>query len=143
MSLHNLFYCSLASKNILSGDILNILKCSRQNNIKVGVTGILLYWEKTNQFLQVLEGEENIVFNLYDKISKDNRHSLSKIIYQEDIQERGFKDWSMAFKNIDEIETSCLDGFSNFSTLDFTTERTNIKASIAINLIQSFKGLLP
>ena len=111
--------------------------------MKIGITGILLYWEKTNQFLQVLEGEKNIVFNLYDKISKDTRHSLSKIIYQEDIKERGFKDWSMAFKNIDEIDTSSLDGFSNFSTLDFTTERTNIKASIAINLIQSFKSLLP
>ena len=143
MALHNLFYCSLASKNILSGDILNILKYSRQNNVKIGITGILLYWEKTNQFLQVLEGEKNIVFNLYDKISKDARHSLSKIIYQEDIKERGFKDWSMAFKNIDEIDTSSLDGFSNFSTLDFTTERTNIKASVAINLIQSFKSLLP
>ena len=143
MALHNLFYCSLASKNILSGDILNILKCSRQNNVKIGVTGILLYWEKTNQFLQVLEGEKNIVFNLYDKISKDTRHSLSKIIYQEDIKERGFKDWSMAFKSIDEIDTSSLDGFSNFSTLDFTTERTNIKASITINLIHSFKSLLP
>ena len=64
MALHNLFYCSLASKNILSGDILNILKRSRQNNVKIGITGILLYWEKTNQFLQVLEGEKNIVQSL-------------------------------------------------------------------------------
>ena len=143
MILHSLFYCSLANKNISSDDILNILKCSRTNNEKIGVTGILLYWEKTNQFLQILEGEENAVFNLYDKISKDNRHSLSKIIYQENIQERGFKDWSMAFKNIGDIETSNLDGFSSFSTLDFTSERTNMKASIAINLIQSFKSLLP
>ena len=143
MILHSLFYCSLANKNISSDDILNILKCARTNNEKIGVTGILLYWEKTNQFLQILEGEENAVFNLYDKISKDNRHSLSKIIYQENIQERGFKDWSMAFKNIGDIETSNLDGFSNFSTLDFTSERTNMKASIAINLIQSFKSLLP
>ena len=143
MSLHSLFYCSLAKKNISSDDILNILKCSRQNNENISVTGILLYWEKTNQFLQVLEGEENIVSNLYDKISKDNRHSLSKIIYQEDIQARGFKVWNMAFKNIGEIDTSNLDGFSEFSTLDFTSERTNMRASIAIKLIQSFKSLLP
>ena len=79
-----------------------------------------------------LRGRKNIAFNLYDKVGKDNRQSLSKIIYQEDIKERGFKDWSMAFKNIDEIDTS-----------SFPTERTNIKASIAINLIQSFKSLLP
>jgi hypothetical protein len=138
-----LFYCSLAKKDISSNDVLSILKCSRQNNEKIGVTGILLYWEKTNQFLQILEGEKNIVSNLYDKISKDNRHSLSKVIYQEDIQARGFKGWSMAFKNIGEIDTSNLDGFSEFSTLDFTTERTNMRSSIAIKLIQSFKSLLP
>ena len=93
---------------------MSILKCSRQNNEKIGVTGILLYWEKTNQFLQILEGEQNIVSNLYDKISKDNRHSLSKVIYQEDIQARGFKGWSMAFKNIVKLTHPILMGFRNF-----------------------------
>ncbi len=143
MSLHNLFYCSLAEKDISKDDILNILSWSRQYNKKNDVTGILLYWKKTNQFMQVLEGEENILLNLYDKICKDTRHSLIKIIYQEGIIERGFKDWTMAFQSIDEIDTSSLDGFSEFSKLDFTTERTNISPSIAINLIQSFKSYLP
>ena len=93
--------------------------------------------------MQVLEGEENILLNLYDKICKDTRHSLLKIIYQEDIIARGFKGWTMVFQGIDEIDTSGLDGFSEFLKLDFTTERTNISPSIAINLIQSFKSFLP
>lgn len=143
MPLHNLFYCSLAEKDISKGDILDILNWSRQYNEKNEVTGILLYWKKTNQFMQVLEGEENVILNLFDKISKDTRHSLLKIIYQEDIIARGFKSWTMAFQDIDEIDTSGLDGFSEFSKLDFTTERTNISPSIAINLIQSFKSFLP
>jgi hypothetical protein len=138
-----LFYCSLAKKDISKDDILNILSWSRQYNKKNDVTGILLYWKKTNQFMQVLEGEENILLNLYDKICKDTRHSLIKIIYQEDIIARGFKAWTMAFQAIDETHTSGLDGFSEISTLDFTTERTNISPSIAINLIQSFKSFLP
>ena len=143
MPLHNLFYCSLAEKDISKDDILAILNWSRQYNEKNKVTGILLYWKKTNQFMQVLEGEENVILNLYDKISKDTRHSLLKIIYQEDIIARGFKSWTMAFQDIDEIDTSGLDGFSEFSKLDFTTERSNISPSIAINLIQSFKSFLP
>ena len=143
MPLHNLFYCSLAEKDISKGDILDILNWSRQYNEKNEVTGILLYWKKTNQFMQVLEGEENVILNLYDRISKDTRHSLLKMIYQEDIIERGFKSWTMAFQDIDEIDTSGLDGFSEFSKLDFTTERSNISPSIAINLIQSFKNFLP
>jgi hypothetical protein len=143
LPLHNLFYCSLAKKNISKEDILDILKCSRRNNEKIKITGILVYWKKTNQFLQLLEGEENVISNLYDKICMDNRHSLSKIIYQESILERGFKGWSMAFKSIDEIETSDIDGFSEFLKLGFTNERTKVRPSIAINLIQSFKNLLP
>ena len=143
MPLHNLFYCSLAEKDISKDDILAILNWSRQYNEKNEVTGILLYWKKTNQFMQVLEGEENVILNLFDKISKDTRHSLLQIIYQEDIIARGFKSWTMAFQDIDEIDTSGLDGFSEFSKLDFTTERSNISPSIAINLIQSFKLFLP
>ena len=143
MPLHNLFYCSLAEKDISKDDILAILNWSRQYNEKNEVTGILLYWKKTNQFMQVLEGEENVILNLFDKISKDTRHSLLKIIYQEDIMVRGFKGWTMAFQDIDGIDTSGLDGFSEFSKLDFTTELTNISPSIAINLIRSFKRFLP
>ena len=138
LPLHNLFYCSLAKE-----DILDILKCSRRNNEKIKITGILVYWKKTNQFLQLLEGEENVILNLYDKICMDNRHSLSRIIYQENILERGFEGWTMAFKSIDEVDTSGIDGFSEFSKLGFTNERTKVSPSIAINLLQSFKNSLP
>jgi hypothetical protein len=129
--------------NISKGDILSILHWSRQYNEKNKITGILLYWKKTNQFMQVLEGEENIILNLFDKICKDTRHSSLKIIYQDDIIARGFKGWTMAFQDIDEIDTSGLDGFSEFLKLDFTTERTNISNTIAINLIRSFRSFLP
>ena len=78
LPLHNLFYCSLAKEDISKEDILDILKCSRRNNEKNKITGILVYWKKTNQFLQLLEGEENVILNLYDKICIDNRHSLSR-----------------------------------------------------------------
>ena len=49
----------------------------------------------------------------------------------------------MAFKNIDEIDTSGIDGFSEISKLGFTNERTKVSPSIAINLLQSFKNSLP
>jgi hypothetical protein len=49
----------------------------------------------------------------------------------------------MAFKSIDEIDTSGIDGLSEFSKLGFTNERTKVSPSIAIKLMQSFKNLLP
>jgi hypothetical protein len=114
LQLHSLFYCSLAKEYISKDDILDILKCSRRNNEKIEITGILVYWKKTNQFLQLLEGEENVILDLYDKICIDIRHSLSRIVYQENILERGFNAWTMAYKNIDEVDTSGVDGFSEF-----------------------------
>ncbi len=142
--MHELFYCSQARTDISKDDILNILEVSRRYNKEQNITGILLYWKKTNQFMQVLEGDKKEIFDLFhDKICKDPRHSSAKLIHDGEIPERGFKNWSMAFKDLDEIDTSKLEGFSEFATADFTDERTRIKPSVAISLIQSFKDSLP
>ncbi len=142
-TMHELFYCSYAAPEIRNEDILDILEVSRRNNEQLGITGILLYWKKTNEFLQVLEGERQVIFDLYEIILKDPRHSLLKLVYHGEIQERGFKNWSMAFKDLKEVDTSQLDGFSDFSTLGFTDERTHVQPSTAVNLIHSFQALLP
>ncbi|MCA9483732.1 MAG: BLUF domain-containing protein [Nitrospina sp.] len=141
--MHELFYCSYAAPGINKDDILEILEASRKNNEQLGITGILLYWEKTNEFLQVLEGDREALFELYEKIVQDSRHSLVRLVYHGEIQERGFKNWSMAFQNFDAIDRSKIEGYSNFSTLGFTDERTPIEASAAISLIQTFRDVLP
>ena len=142
--MHELFYCSQARTDISKDDILNILEVSQRDNKKLDITGILLYWKKTNQFMQILEGDEKIIFDLYNnKIRKDSRHSSVKLVHHGKIPERGFNNWSMAFKDLDGVDTSNLEGFSEFSTSDFTDERTKIEPSRAISLIQSFKSLLP
>jgi hypothetical protein len=135
LRLYNLFYCSLAKEDISRDDILDILKFSRRNNEKIEITGILVYWKKTNQFLQLLEGEENLILNLYYRICMDNRFSISKIIYQEKFLEREFKGWTMKFKSIDEIDTSDIDGILKFSKISFTNEKIKVSHSIAINRI--------
>jgi hypothetical protein len=50
-------------------------------------------------FLQILEGEEQDVEQLFSKIGKDKFHTNIKIIYRGDIDEREFSDWSMGFVN--------------------------------------------
>lgn len=142
--MHELFYASEAKKDISKDDILNILEVSRRDNKNLGITGILLYWTETNQFMQVLEGEKQIIFDLFnDKIRKDPRHYSVNLIFDGEIPERGFKDWSMAFKDLDEIDTSKLQGFSEFAKLGFTDERTHIEKSTTIQLIECFREFLP
>ncbi len=141
--MHELFYCSYAMKGISNEDILNILEVSRQNNSERNITGILLYWKNTNQFLQVLEGDKKSIFDLYEKINNDTRHSALKLIYHGEISERGFSGWSMAFNDLAEIDTQQLCGFSEFAMSGFLTERTAVEASMAVNLMKSFRKLLP
>jgi hypothetical protein len=141
--MHELFYCSYAKSGISNQDILDILEVSRKNNSEMDITGLLLYWEKTHQFLQVLEGDKISIFELYSKICDDPRHSSLKLIYDGEISERGFKGWSMAFKDLKEVDSLRISGFSDFAVSSFTNERTEAEASRAVNLIKSFRNLLP
>ena len=49
-------------------------------------------------FIQVLEGPDENVDKLCEKIAEDPRHSAFEVLYTETIDERAFGDWSMAYK---------------------------------------------
>ena len=57
------------------------------------ITGILVYWARTRQFMQVLEGSEKAIFDLYEDIKKDDRHKCLKLIYSGETPERYFSNW--------------------------------------------------
>ena len=61
-----LIYNSVASPELTSKDVLDILEESRLFNSKNDITGCLLYHK--GEFLQLLEGEKSIVQNIYGKI---------------------------------------------------------------------------
>ena len=48
---------------MLEADILDLLKMSRDNNARLDVTGLLVYQKRTNEFLQILEGEKEVIFD--------------------------------------------------------------------------------
>ena len=64
-----------------------------KNNPQVEVTGCLV--SGMNSYLQLLEGFETSVDQLYLKISKDTRHANIKILNEENIENRLFTTWSM------------------------------------------------
>ena len=78
--MHELFYCSFAVRDMTDTDILNILETSRIFNAENSITGILIYWAKTRQFMQILEGSKKSIFDLYEDIKKDDRHEGLKLI---------------------------------------------------------------
>ena len=112
MSLYCLVYTSIASRKMSDDDLKVLLKTIRKNNEIRQVTGILLYLDPF--FIQVLEGEEAIVNNLFTRIKQDSRHNKVSLIYRKPIDERYFSNWTMGFSKITYENVSTLEGFSDF-----------------------------
>jgi Sensors of blue-light using FAD len=112
MSLYCLVYTSIASKKMSDDDLKFLLKTIRKNNDIREVTGILLYLDPF--FIQVLEGGEAVVTDLFNRIKQDSRHNKVSLIYKKPIEERYFSDWTMGFSKITYENVSTMEGFSDF-----------------------------
>jgi hypothetical protein len=80
-------------------ELFELLEEARRNNKKLEITGMLLY--KGGNFLQMLEGEKEVVKALFQKIKKDSRHKDIVTIMENETEKRTFKSWSMGFVNMD------------------------------------------
>lgn len=138
MSLTSLVYVSVASsRNFDDNELVEILKISRENNQKLGVTGMLLY--RTGFFIQALEGEEAVVTPLYEKIKKDPRHRSVLQIFKGNIKKRSFEEWSMGFRYLENIDLAAIPGFNDFLDKPFSTDFFSHNPSHAHTLLYSFK----
>lgn len=112
MGLISLIYVSIETRPMTPQDITAILEKAREFNAKENITGMLLY--RNGYFIQALEGEEDRVRALYDKIKRDERHANVLMIYDKPIQERSFGNWSMGFRDLDGLDPSTLEGYTDF-----------------------------
>lgn len=108
-----LVYVSHASKSMSHQELVEILDKARHNNAAIGVTGILLY-DGQDLFLQVLEGPENKVEHLYDKIKTDARHHRVLTLWRSKITSRSFPDWKMGFKRFESATLNQIEGMSDY-----------------------------
>ena len=95
MALHEIVYVSLASEEMTSQELEALLIWCRLQNEKSQVTGVLIYHQR--EFLQLLEGEADVVTALFEKIEFDQRHQQVYKIWDGPISERSYPRWSMAF----------------------------------------------
>ncbi|GAB4547959.1 MAG: BLUF domain-containing protein [Anaerolineales bacterium] len=116
----SLIYVSAAKKLLSDDELLDILRVSRKNNAQNEISGMLLY--KGGNFMQVLEGPEEKVLQLYETIRKDARHKDARIISKEAIKSRQFEGWEMAFHNLDNPAVKNEPGFSEFLEDELTAE---------------------
>lgn len=71
-----------------------IFTTARRNNRSRGVTGALVVTD--DAFVQALEGDESVVRDLFDGISRDERHDHVTVVEAEVVPGRTFGRWAMA-----------------------------------------------
>ncbi|HNR31310.1 MAG TPA: BLUF domain-containing protein [Candidatus Hydrogenedentes bacterium] len=116
MSLVRLIYVSRMTEACDTAAIQDILKVSRRNNPARDITGMLCYDPK--YFMQCLEGPNNAVNDLYRDIARDIRHTQVTLLDYQEIEERAFGQWSMAFLRGDDLDTGLLRKFGGRGKFD-------------------------
>ncbi len=133
--LYHLSYVSEESSPMTSNDLKELLEQARDINASNDITGLLLHRE--DSFLQVLEGDKDKVLETYVRIEKDPRHKNVKVLFSENLEDREFNEWSMAFVNLDGITINEIHGFSDFLVDDqkpreFLEELTRAKQTLLL-----------
>lgn len=109
---YQLLYISAAITEFTEGDLEQLLQLARKNNESMSVTGMLLFHE--GSFIQALEGEQEAVDALYNKIGKDPRHTETRVIFRGNTPDRDFSGWSMGFYRSNQSSAQNLEGFHSF-----------------------------
>lgn len=134
--LYHLVYLSAATAEFSEDDLSDILKASRRNNQRRGITGMLLYSD--GGFIQALEGPKEEVLDLYEKIEQDPRHSNAIKLLDGPIEERDFSEWEMGFQKVD-AGAANLPGFSRFLEDPSPTTANRKELARPLKLLLSFK----
>lgn len=79
----------------LRGDVRAILGAARRRNARMGVTGLLLHTGTV--FLQVLEGPQRAVQEIFGIVMADPRHHTIAVIEMTFPERRCFPDWAMGY----------------------------------------------
>ena len=116
--LVRLMYTSRAVTAVDQEELLAILKQSKANNTRSGVTGALCLCSTERIFIQVLEGGREAVNALYRRILADARHTDAVLLHYQEIDERRFPGWSMGQVNMSRLNPALLLKYSESARLD-------------------------
>lgn len=114
--LVRLLYCSRAVPAMDPEELHAILRSSRANNLKHGITGVLCFYD--GFFVQVLEGGRAAVNALYNRVITDARHREVTLLGYEQVTERRFAGWAMGQANMARLNPALVLKYSETTALD-------------------------
>jgi len=128
-------YTSSVTSLLSSAELDKIRYQSQLKNQSMDITGILLYFNGC--LIEVLEGPEKSVKELFKKISHDPRHSQLIQLYASPIRKRSFPGWFMGYKSLSSSEFEQIRAiipFVNNPAADIDAQQENV----IITLVQLF-----
>ena len=102
MSCSKKLYIYIYTGQNISTDLENIIHQAKINNPIHNVSGVLFF--HNNRFLQIIEGDKNIIDQLKLNITKDSRHKEIQQLFYEPILSKSFSNWNMDTFNLSDKE---------------------------------------
>jgi len=99
MALSQIAYVSEMHGSCDSEELAHLMACARRNNVRDGITGILLTGR--SGFIQVFEGPPGAVVSLFDRLENDPRHANIVLLHRGDSHIRVFPDTPMCLRHAD------------------------------------------
>lgn len=140
--MYYMIYVSQANKPMDTAELEQLLLTSRAWNTSKALTGLLIYRyaseEKSGHFMQMLEGDQDQVRALFDKIKIDKRHHTVLVLDEGNIEQRMFSEWAMGFKNIDDATLAGLPGHARLGERTFDPATFQQSNDEALTLLKFF-----
>ena len=116
--MYHLVYRSQATALLDTAQLTQLLEQARLFNQQHDLTGLLLY-SPDHQFLQVLEGNKEVVRSLYyEHIPHDPRHQDCYVLVEGPWLHRSFSDWSMGLLTSTYLDSPTPPGFMALNRLE-------------------------
>jgi hypothetical protein len=136
MPLIHLIYVSTAREPADARMLEEILAVSARNNAPQGITGMLLYAGGT--FMQVLEGEADVVDATHHRIERDPRHMGLIVLERAPITERSFTRWSMGFRRLGAEDAAAHPAYAPFFSEGFSAARIGANPGVPLTMLEHF-----
>ena len=132
-----LIYMSAATPQFDSFELTDLLVAARQKNQTLDISGMLVYHD--GSFLQILEGKEEAIGKLYDRVTRDDRHTNCQLLIRSYIDKRSFGDWTMGFVDTRLDAQKRRRGFHDFFGEQFSRQTFITDPSVPRKLLLAFR----
>lgn len=137
--LIQLIYTSAAIRDYSDTELAEILNKCVANNRQREVSGLLLY--SKGGFMQVIEGEADVIDELFQIISSDPRHHDIEVHLRTPVFEREFSQWHMGYRTISKADAMALPNYAPYFEDGFDTALLAAKPGVCLEVMQAMAAL--